>query len=175
MNEGPRRAICDPAGICPDFCPSPGRLLPPPRTALGEGRSCRAGRWGMRRPWPSEPRALAFQRLSTGLVPCPAGRGCRARSPVRPGRRGTPTSGRSAGLCGIKTFASLLQRQPSAGGGAGTARLSAASLPWPIFPPGGPLNSLARRGGAPLGLGPSRSSLWENVPSGLCLGAWELQ
>ena len=63
---------------------------------------------------------------------------------------GTPTSGCSAGLCRIKTI-----RQPAAeaaagaGGGAGTARLSASSLPQPICPPwwGGVPQCLALKGG----------------------------
>lgn len=104
----------------------------------------------------------------------PGAEGLQSLTPVCPGRWGTPTSGPSAGLCGIKTVASLLQGRPSAGGGAGTARLRAASLAWPIFPPGGALHGLAPRGGTPRPR-PQRVIPLGEFASRLVLGAQELQ
>lgn len=81
---------------------------------------------------------------------------------------GTPTSGCSAGLCRIKTI-----RQPAAeataraGGGAGTARLSATSLPQPVCPPwwGGVPKSLAWTGGGNSGPSPHQVT----PPGRICL------
>lgn len=74
---------------------------------------------------------------------------------------GSPTSGCSAGLCGIKAIRQPAADAAGAGGGAGTARLSATILVQPVCPPWGGGYVIVWPGGegATVRPAPTRSSL----------------
>ena len=134
--------------MCPPKSTPTGTRIEKDRPFQGQARRC--GGLGRR----SSGR-LAGGSLRRGSLPVwPSPLSCEAAM-------GTPTSGSSAGLCGIKASRQPAADAAGAGGGAGTARLSATSLLQPVHPPWGKGYVIVWPGGEGAEMGPvrTRSSL----------------